>query len=140
MSHLLCQQIFEARLATWAAARVPALRIAYQNAAFSPAAGETYLRAFTLPSITDSQDLRGQHREYQGIFQVNVIAPIGKGSGPLKQIVAELGVLFPLYLYPDPAKFPVMVYTPVAQGPAITDDSTYTVPASVSYRADVNTQ
>lgn len=139
MSHLLCQQIFEARLSVWAAARVPALRIAYENATFEPRAGETYLRAFTLPSATDSQDLRGLHREYQGIFQVNVIGPIGKGSGFLKQIVSELGILYPLYMYPDPAKFPVMVYTPVAQGPAITDDSTYTVPASVSYRADVNT-
>lgn len=50
MSNKLCRQAIETRLATWAAARVPALPIAFENAPFTPVTGATYLRAFLLPA------------------------------------------------------------------------------------------
>lgn len=138
MSHLIIELAYEARLKAWAAARTPPLRIAYENDQFIPQTGETYLRAFTLPATTTSIDLRGAHRGYTGIFQVNIVGPVGGGSGKIKAIVAELDALFPMNLRLVSGSLPFQIITPVKQGPAITDDSTYTVSASLTYRADVN--
>lgn len=50
MSHKIIRSLLEARLKAWAAARTPALRIAYQNVAFTPSNNEIYLRAFLIPA------------------------------------------------------------------------------------------
>lgn len=136
MSHATIRKIYEARLQAWAAARVPALRIAYQGVKFDPQTGETYLAAFTLPASVDSQDLQGAHRLYLGIFQVSIVAPTGKGAGAAEAIADELAALFPLNLRLKREAMTVMVYTPVEPGPGISEDATYTVPVSFRYRSD----
>jgi len=138
MTHLAVELAYESRLAAWAAAHTPRLRIAYENDQFMPAAGEIYLRAFILPSDTGSDDLKGSHRRYQGLFQVNIVGPVGGGSGGIKHIVSELESLFPVNLRLPIAGNFVQIVEPVKQGPAITEDSTYTVSATFVYRADVN--
>ncbi|MBD1602079.1 phage tail terminator-like protein [Pseudomonas typographi] len=137
MSHRLIRSLFEARLAAWAAGRDPSLRIAYQNVSFTPAADETYLAAFTLPAVTASNTLGGDDRLYTGVLQVNVVTPAGNGSGSAASIVDELAALFPLYLKLMQGDFGVLVLTPVDPGPGITADTTYTIPASFQYRADI---
>jgi hypothetical protein len=59
----------------------------------TPIAGETYLRAFSLPADTASNTLSGDHRLYTGVFQVNIVAPSGKY--PIKRPVCfpEYGFL-----------------------------------------------
>ncbi|SEE13945.1 phage tail terminator-like protein [Pseudomonas coleopterorum] len=136
MTHATIRKIYEARLQAWAAARVPALRIAYQGDKFEPQAGETYLAAFTLPASVDSQDLQGAHRLYLGIFQVSIVTPAGKGAGSAEAIADELAALFPLNLRLTRDGMTVMVYTPVEPGPGISEDATYTVPVSFRYRSD----
>jgi hypothetical protein len=138
MSHKLIRQIYEAHLAAWAAARVPALRIAYQGVTFTQTAGETYLEAFTLPAGTNSDALAGDHKAFIGLFQVSVVTPVGSGTGKSEGIVDELAALFPLFDRYSKAGLTVVTMTPVEQGPGIPDGSNWTVPASFQYRADTN--
>lgn len=138
MSHAVIRQIFEARLKAWADARVPALRIAYENVAFTPVNAETYLKSFTLPAATDSLTMGGDHHSYLGIFQVSIVTPAGTGTGKAGGIAGEVSDLFPVDLRLTKSGLEVLVLTPVDPGPGITQDSTYTVAASFQYRSDTN--
>jgi hypothetical protein len=138
MSHKLIRQIYEGRLAAWASARAPVLRIAYQGVPFTPTPGETYLQAFTLPAGTSSQALAGDHKAFIGLFQVSVVTPVGSGTGKAEGIVDELVALFPLFDRYSKAGLTVVTMTPVEQGQGIPDGSNWTVPASFQYRADTN--
>ncbi|QQP96547.1 DUF4128 domain-containing protein [Lysobacter enzymogenes] len=137
MSTKAVRSILEARLASWAAARSPALRVAYENTPFTPAAGETYLRAFLLPADTLSADLAGAHRGYRGVFQVSIVRPINGGPGPSLDIAAELNQQFPVNGRYTSGAVTVQVLTPASAAPALADESSYTVPVSFQYRADV---
>lgn len=136
MTHAIIASIYEAKLIAWNAARSEKLKIVFENTAYTPAAGETYLRAFTIPGYTASNTLGGDHRLFTGVFQVSIIAPAGTGKTKTNPIAAELTDLFPLYVRDTKNGFVVTPITPVDQGPGITGDSTYTVPLSFSYRSD----
>jgi hypothetical protein len=136
MSHAIIASIYEAKLIAWNAARSEKLKIVFENMAYTPAAGETYLRAFTIPGDTASNTLGGDHRLYTGVFQVSVISPAGTGKAKTTPIAAELIALFPLYVRDVKNGFVVTPMTPVDVGPGITGGSTYTVPLSFTYRSD----
>ncbi|MDD0974827.1 phage tail terminator-like protein [Pseudomonas fontis] len=136
MSHAIIASIYEAKLIAWNAARVEKLKIVFENTAYTPATGETYLRAFTIQGDTASNTLGGDHRLYTGVFQVSIIAPAGTGKTKTNPIAAELTEMFPLYVRDTKDGVVVTPMTPVDQGPGITGDSTYTVPLSFSYRSD----
>ncbi|QTH12470.1 DUF4128 domain-containing protein [Pseudomonas corrugata] len=138
MSHAIIASIYEAKLIAWNNARPQKLKIVFENMAYTPAADETYLRAFTIPGDTASNTLAGDHRLFTGIFQVSIIAPAGTGKSKTNPIVDELASLFPLYVRDTKGDFVVIVMSPVDQGPGITGDTSYTVPVSFSYRADTN--
>lgn len=136
MSNKRIRALYEGRLKTWAGARAPALRVAYQNAPFTPVTGETYLKAILLPADTSSDDLAGALRTYRGVFQVSVVAPISTGPGAAETIADELAVLFVHNARLTASGFTVQQITPATQAAALPDDSTYTVPVSFQYRAD----
>ncbi|BBP60360.1 phage tail terminator-like protein [Pseudomonas sp. St316] len=138
MSHNIIAAAFESRLLAWAKARTKPLKVVVENETYTPASGETYLRAFTLPGDTASNTLGGDHRLYTGVFQVNIVAPSGKYRTEASSIVDELAVLFPLNLRIPRGGLVALVMTPVAPGPGIPDGSTFTVAASFQYRADTN--
>lgn len=135
MSDKSIRSLLEARLATWAAARTPALPVAWENVTFTPPDG-AYLRAFILRAETTSQDLAGALRNRLGIFQVNIVAPGGAGAGPAEAIAAELEALFPNNLRLTSAGGTVQAVTPLRTRPAIPDGDRYTVPVDFTYRAD----
>lgn len=137
MSTKLIRQLLETRLATWAAARSPALRVNYEDVKFTPNTGETYIRCFTLPARTGSDDLEGIHRLYAGVWQVSIVKPAGGGVGAAYGIVDELEALFPVNLRLTSGTFTVQIITPMGPGPLITDSTTSTIPVSCTYRADV---
>ena len=138
MSHAIIASIYEAKLIAWSAARSEKLKIVFENTAYAPAAGETYLRAFTIPGDTASNTLGGDHRLYTGVFQVSIVAPAGTGKIKINPIAAELISLFPVYGRDTKGEVTVITMSPVDPGPGITGDSTYTVPVSFSYRCDTN--
>lgn len=138
MSHAIIASIYEAKLIAWNNARSEQLKIVFENTAYTPAAGETYLRAFTLAGDTASDTLGGDHRLFTGVFQVSITAPANTGKSKTNPLVAELTALFPLYERNTKSALTVVTMTPVDQGPGISDDTTYTVPISFAYRADTN--
>ncbi|KRP44061.1 phage tail terminator-like protein [Pseudomonas poae] len=138
MSHAIIASIYEAKLIAWNAARSDKFKIVFENTAYAPAEGETYLRAFTIPGDTASNTLGGDHRLFTGVFQVSIIAPAGTGKIKTNPITTELVDLFPLYARDAKGAVTVVTMSPVDPGPGITGDSTYTVPVSFLYRADTN--
>lgn len=138
MSHNIIAAAFESRLLTWAKARAKPIKVVVENETFTPATGETYLRAFTLPAVTGSNTLSGDHRVYTGVFQVNIVTASGKYRTEASGIVDELAALFTLNLRIPRAGLVALVMTPVAPGPGIPDGNTFTVPASFQYRSDTN--
>ncbi len=136
MSTEAVRAILEGRLATWAAGRSTPLRVAYENVPFTPAAGETYLQAFLLPGPTLSQDLKGDHRGYVGVFQVTIVRPAGTGRGPALSIAAELNTLFPVNGRYTSGSVTVQVITPASAGPGIAEAERFAIPVSFQYRAD----
>ena len=137
MSHKIVRSLFEARLAAWAKLQKPVLRIAYQNVAFKPADGETYLRAFSIPARTGSDDLAGEHRVYTGLFQVTIVTPAGIGSGAGERLMDELADLFPVNHRLTRDGFNVLVMTPIEPRPEQQEDTSYSLPVSLQYRADI---
>lgn len=138
MSHAIIASIYEAKLIAWNAARSDKLKIVFENTAYAPAEGETYLRAFTIPGDTASNTLGGDHRLFTGVFQVSIIAPAGTGKTKNNPITTELVDLFPLYARDTKGTVTVVTMSPVDPGPGIAGDSTYTVSVSFLYRADTN--
>ncbi|WP_214510559.1 DUF4128 domain-containing protein [Pseudomonas brassicacearum] len=138
MSHKIIRSLLESRLSAWASARMPALRIAFQNVAFTPNSGETYLRAFLLPAGTDSNDLAGAHRLYTGVFQITIVTPTGNGPSGAETIADELAALYPLNDRLIRNGLTVLIMTPVEPGPEQTEDTAFALPVSFQYRADTN--
>ena len=136
MSHKIIRSLFEARLAAWAITKAPALRISYPNVSFTPAANETYLRAFLLPAGTDSNDLAGAHRLYTGVFQITIVTPVGNGPGAAETLAEELAALYQLNDRLTKTGFTAQVMTPVEPGPEQQEDTAYALPVSFEYRAD----
>jgi len=135
MSHRLCRQLLEARLVSWASTK--ALHVQLQNGAtYTPKSGETYLTATLLPALTDSETLSGDHREYTGIFQVSVVTPAGKGAGAGEALADELAALYPLNDRLSKGAFIVQIITPMAVARSIQGDTDFTIPVSLTYRAD----
>lgn len=130
------RSLYETRLLTWAAARVPPLPVAVENVEFTPPpANGTYLRAFLLRGDTTSRDLAGDNRNRVGTFQVNIITAAGDGPGAAEGIAAELEALFPM-LRLESGVFWVQQVTPVRIRPGIPDGGTFTVATDFDYRSD----
>ena len=136
MSTQTIREALDGRLTTWATARVPALRVAHENVPFTPAGGETYLRASILPARTVSDDLEGDHRGYRGVFQISIVCPINVGAGAAGNIADEIAALFPVNLRLTREGMTVQVITPASVAPALPHESDFTVPVSFEYRAD----
>lgn len=135
MSNKIIRAALESRLNTWAAARVPALPVAFEDVPFTPSGG-TYLQAFLLPGTTDSPDLEGAMRSYVGLFQVNIVTKAGIGRGTAEGIADELAALFPNNLLLVQSGVSVYVRSPCSYPVAIQNDTTSTLPVSFRYRAD----
>ena len=136
MSQTLIRRAYEGRLATWAAARSPALQVAWENQPFTPTTGATYLRAYVLPAMTDAPDLAGALRTYRGVFQVSVCCPINTGPGVAAGIADELAALFVVNARLTSGGLTVQQITPWSIAPALPSDTNYIVPVSFQYRAD----
>lgn len=136
MSQKLIRAALESRLATWAAARVPALPIAYENTTGAPAL--PCLRTHLLPARTTSDTLEGTHRAYRGVFQVAIVVPIGAGPALAETIAGELADLFPVNLRLPNGAITVQVTGPASAAPALQHESDFTVPVSLPYRTDTN--
>lgn len=117
------------------------LRVKYQNVNFTPLAKETYLQSDLIPVSTNSRDLQGKHRNYNGVYQITIVTEKGVGTLRAKQILEDLEELFPLYtpLYEDPLdldSFYVQVITPFQSPQGDIGETDAVFPVSFDYRAD----
>ncbi len=136
MSNRLIRAEFESRLATWAAAKVPPIPVAYQNKTFTPPTAR-HVRAFLLPAQTDSRDLDGLHRLYLGVWQVSLFMPIGTGAGAAELLVDEICDLYPksMSVLLPTSEIILTLSRPMSAAPPINDPAYYIVPISCSYSA-----
>lgn len=134
MSNKAIRAAIETRLADWAASfDYP---VAWENAPFTPTAGQIWLRCFLLPAQTRSDDLTGEHRSYVGVAQIDALVPSGTGPGVGAALVGELEDLFPASTYLEGDGVSVLIQTPVSVGPALSDESWWVMPCSFTYRVD----
>lgn len=136
MSNASVRAALESRLATWAAARSPALAVVWENVPANPAQGQIYLRAFLLPADTQSDDLQGVHRARLGVFQVSIALPIGQGPGAAMGIADELDALFPVNGRYTSGSVTTQIITPASPSSGFQDEASFIVPVSIGYRAD----
>lgn len=137
MSEKIIRSLYEGRVAAWAAAHSPVLKVAYENVDFTPPTdGSTYLRCNLMPAQSDSQDLEGIHEVFQGVFQISIVCKTNIGLGAAKGIADELRALFPNNLPLTKSGLTVYVRTPCSQGPTVQDAAKATVPVWFNYRAD----
>lgn len=136
MSNKQIRALLEGRLKTAAAAYAPALPVAYQNAAFTKPTAGAYLRCFLLPNETDSRFLEETDRDYMGVFQVSVVAPLNGGPAVAESVVAWLEGLFPKGLLITGALTVRVMSVPSAAPPLFEPDA-YVVPVSFTYQAQV---
>ncbi|HID1059823.1 TPA: DUF4128 domain-containing protein [Enterobacter roggenkampii] len=120
------------------------LPIAWPNIAFTPPDDAPYGRVYVLPAQTVGQDLEGQLRTYQGILQLNIIAPAGSGVSLARGLIKSVADAFPeglplvdgdLTVY---INGPPQVRQPIQDRPTSSPNGsiTYTTPVSMQYRAD----
>ena len=120
---------------------------AWPNIAFTPPDDAPYGRVYVLPAQTVGQDLEGQLRTYQGILQLNIIAPAGSGVTLARGLTKSVADAFPeglplvdgnLTVY---INGPPQVRQPIQDRPTSAPNGssgsiTYTIPVSMQYRSD----
>jgi hypothetical protein len=135
MSDALVRAAFETRLAAWAAAQVPPIPVAFENAQFTAPNGR-YARAYLLPAPTACETFNGEHRRRMGVFQVSLCMPIGTGPGAAASLAASLDAAFPLSAPMTQGSIKVFLLSPMSPAPAMQDADLFIVPVSCTYRAD----
>lgn len=132
MSQARARQAIEIKLMVWASARP--IRVANFEQGFEAQPGEVYLQAFQLPAGTTCRYLGGEAYEYTGVYQVSIVCPAGQALATVEAVIEELSTLFRVDSPLSRNGFEGLVTEPVDQGPTITESTTYTVPASFTYR------
>lgn len=132
MSHARARRAIEVKLAAWADAKP--IAVIYGADAGEQPEDQVYLKAFLLPASTTSRYLKASELEYRGIYQVSIVCPAGTAISVPESIVDQLSTLFPVDSELVRAGFGGLIVEPVEQGPTITETTTFTVPASFTYR------
>ena len=123
------------------------LTIAWPNIAFTPPDDAPYGRVYVLPAQTVGQDLEGQLCTYQGILQLNIIAPAGSGVTLARGLTKSVADAFPeglplvdgdltVYINGPPQVRQPIQDRPTSSPNGSTGSITYTTPVSMQYRAD----
>lgn len=112
------------------------LPVAWPNIAFTPPDNAPYGRVYVLPAQTVGQDLEGQMRTYQGILQLNIIAPAGSGVTLARGLAKSVADAFPEGLPLVDGDLTVYINGPPQVRQPIQSDIDITHPVSMQYRAD----
>lgn len=126
--------LLEKRLGEWAA--IKGIPLAAENVSFDDT-GAMYLQSYVMPATTDAIDLAQVSRVFKGVYQININAKAGSGKSKSHAIAAELIELFNLNTELTDGVITCYINSVPSQFPGITNDTTYTTPISMSYRADV---
>ena len=111
------------------------LSIAKPGLPFAPSSGTAYLRAYIMPSMTESMDITGLVNEFRGIFQVNVFYPEGAGIMVPYETASALCEHFTTGTQVTHQATTFTILSPPHIGPAIEEPGWVMLPVSIRYRA-----
>lgn len=112
------------------------LPIAWPNITFEPPDDAPYGRIYVLPAQTVGQDFEGELRTYQGILQINIITPAGRGVSKARGLAKSIADAFPEGLPLVDSDLTVSINGPPQIRPTIQGNIDITHPVSMQYRAD----
>jgi hypothetical protein len=140
MTEIVLVKLVEKRLQAWADRQD--MQIAFEGVAFKPPPSAIYARVKHLPASTTSAFLEGGQRTLIGLWQVSIICPSGKGTGPGRAVALSLSNYFPVNLRLIEGSFAMQITSPVSLGPWLEDPESAktarsTLPCSFQYRADI---
>jgi len=128
-------QLLEARLGNWA--ETQGLQVAFDNIGFTPP-DDIYLESHVMPATTTAIDLSRKAKVFRGVYQINVIAPAGTGKSAGGSIAEQLIDLFPENQEMSDGELTCFINSAPSAFAGISTDTSYTIPVSMSYRADVS--
>lgn len=106
---------------------------AWENRSFEPVVGQLYVRQTLLPANTEQSSYNSSD-EHLGLYQIDVIAPTGKGKGEATQqadLIADKFKSRQTLVYNGVS----VRITGVSRGNGSVSDGWYIVPVTASYRS-----
>ena len=110
--------------------------VSWDNVEFTPPETGVYLQSHDLPATPYSIDLAGTCLVFPGVYQVNVIARAASGRTLAAQTAKNITALFPQHLELSGDGFTCWVLSRPAIHPGINNGVNWTVPVSLTYRAE----
>lgn len=110
--------------------------VSWDNVEFTPPETGVYLQSHDLPATPYSIDLAGACLVFSGVYQVNVIARAASGRTLAAQTAKNITALFPQNLELSGEGFTCWVLSLPAIHPGINNGVNWTVPVSLTYRAE----
>ncbi len=124
------RQELEVRLAAFAAAQVPPLKVAYEDRPFTKP-DVPFLECFIVPSATLTVTVDANRTRELGVMQVNVWVPTGKGPGVGEGIADGIIAAFPVI----PIVGTVCIVSQPYKSRAVLDEAGWRiVPVTIMYR------
>lgn len=134
MSIVAVRKALEVRLK----ALSPALATAWENEAFNPPGASTpYQRVSLLPARPDNPEQGGGFYREQGILQISLCYPRGKGTKAAGDRAEALRAHFPRALSLTADGVVVTIENTPAVAPHLIDADRYVVPVSVRWFANI---
>ncbi|WP_025913017.1 DUF4128 domain-containing protein [Enterobacter sp. 5-4] len=124
------------RLGTWADAE--GISVAWENVPFTPPSDAFYLAVHDMPATPRTVDLGLRCRIYSGVYQINVVAPVGIGRTDVVALADRVAELFPEGQEIEGRGFTCWIDQTPGVFRGITTSVSYTVPVSLNYRADIS--
>lgn len=136
MSHTRIAELLEAHLGEWADSR--GIPVAWDNITENPP-GTLYLQAYAMPATTTAIDLAEKLQVLPGVWQINVVAKAGDGVSEVRALADEVAAQFPVGLALSDGVITCYISTPPTVYRGISSNTRYSIPVSMSYRADLIT-
>lgn len=124
------------RLGEWADAE--GIPVAWENVPFTPPSDAFYLAVHDMPATPRTVDHGLRCRIYSGVYQINVVAPVGIGRTDVVALADRVAELFPEGQEIEGRGFTCWIDQTPGVFRGITTSVSYTVPVSLNYRADIS--
>lgn len=127
----------DARIGAWADAE--GIPLALPNCPFEKPAG-VFLEAHDMPATPQTLDLGLTCRVWPGVYQVNVVVPVGAGRSAGRALAQRIADLFPegQSIAGDGFTCYVSAQPAIYSGVLNPRKTRYSIPVSIPYRADVS--
>lgn len=129
MSQPTIRAALEAALASLA----PAIDTAWQNVPYTPVTGRAYQAAYLLPAEPDNRSMGDGSRQERGIFQVNLMFPLGQGTATAGARAEMIAALFRRGASFTKAGITVQIERTPEIGDGRADDDRWMVPVKCRY-------